>query len=134
MNSIIPDDITEIGDAAFYGCSLLTDISLPKSVTKIGKSAFYESGLTRIIISKQVNSIGACAFSKCDNLTNVIISNSVKYIGDHAFSNFGYAPQKRNIYCMASKKPDEWSQSWIDDDSRVHWKGEWITTKTNSLN
>ena len=124
MNSIIPDDIAEIGDAAFQGCSLLTYVSLPESITKIGAYAFCDSGLTSIIIPKQVNSIGDLAFALCFDLINVLVPNSVKYIGELAFWNFEHSPKKKNIYCMVSKKPDEWSQRWVDYDSEVHWKSE----------
>ncbi len=42
-NSVIPSDgsVTSIGDAAFYGCTGLTSITIPNSVTSIGDAAFY---------------------------------------------------------------------------------------------
>ena len=43
------EDITSIGNYAFYNCSGLTGITIPDSVTTIGSSAFaYCSGLTEI--------------------------------------------------------------------------------------
>ena len=49
--SIIPSDVTVIGDGAFSGCSGLTNIDIPDSVTKIESSAFYNcSGLKSISI------------------------------------------------------------------------------------
>ena len=45
----ILSSVTGIGDAAFWGCTNLTSVTIPNSVTSIGKSAFYEcSGLTSI--------------------------------------------------------------------------------------
>ena len=40
--SVIPDDgsVASIGDRAFYGCSNLTNITIPASVTSIGDEAF----------------------------------------------------------------------------------------------
>ncbi len=38
----IPDEVTSIGDFAFYHCTNLTSITIPDSVTSIGRSAFYE--------------------------------------------------------------------------------------------
>ncbi len=48
-NSIIPNSITSIGDAAFSDCSELTELILPDSVTSIGNGAFGGcSGLVKI--------------------------------------------------------------------------------------
>ena len=50
-NSIIPTDgsVTSIGDGAFYGCTGLTNVTIPDSVTSIGSNAFYGcTGLTSI--------------------------------------------------------------------------------------
>ena len=40
QNTIIPNNVTSIGDEAFYGCSNLTSIEIPNSVTSIGDNAF----------------------------------------------------------------------------------------------
>ena len=49
QNTIIPGNITGIGDYAFYGCTGLTSITIPDSVTSIGEYAFCGcDGLTTI--------------------------------------------------------------------------------------
>ena len=40
QNTIIPDNVTSIGDSAFAGCSSLTSIVIPDGVTSIGCNAF----------------------------------------------------------------------------------------------
>ncbi|MBQ9092833.1 MAG: leucine-rich repeat domain-containing protein [Prevotella sp.] len=40
-NTIIPSDITAIGDDAFSGCKGLKSIAIPNNVTRIGKRAFH---------------------------------------------------------------------------------------------
>lgn len=37
---IIPDNITSIGDVAFYGCNGIKSVTIPNSVTNIGRYAF----------------------------------------------------------------------------------------------
>ena len=78
--------VTSIGDAAFYGCSGLTNITIPNSVTSIGGAAFSGcSGLTSVTIPNSVKSIGSQAFYNCSGLTSVTIGNSVTSIGSWAF-------------------------------------------------
>src|SRR5699024_9933002 len=88
-NSRIPTDgsVTRIGSGAFWGCSSLAKITIPKSVTSIGDSAYSGcSGLTSITIPKSVTSIGDSAFSGCSGLTSVTIPESVTSIEKGAFS------------------------------------------------
>ena len=58
-NTIIPHDVSSIGDYAFYDCTSLTSITIPNSVTSIGYIAFHGcTGLTSITIPSSVTSIG----------------------------------------------------------------------------
>ena len=78
--------VISISDHAFYYCSSLTSITIPKSVTSIGEGAFALcSGLTSITIPNSVTSIGHRAFSGCSGLTSITIPNSVTNIGSYAF-------------------------------------------------
>ena len=84
--TIIPNDVTGIGDSAFEGCSGLTSITIPNSVTSIGGWAFsYCSGLTSITIPNSVTSIGNYAFYICSGLTSITIPSSVTSIGKSSF-------------------------------------------------
>ena len=85
---VIPEDMTSIGNKAFYKCFLLTSITIPNSVTNIGNLAFYKCILlTSITIPNSVTSIGDDAFHNCSSLTSITIPNSVTSIGDEAFCN-----------------------------------------------
>jgi hypothetical protein len=82
-NSVIPSDgsVTSIGHNAFYGCTGLTEITIPGSVTSIGPDAFYGcTGLTEITIPGSVTSIDHHAFYGCTGLTEITIPISVTEI------------------------------------------------------
>ena len=63
QNTIIPNSVTSIGEAAFFRCTGLKAITIPNSVT----------------------SIGYAAFESCDSLMSLVIGSSVTLIGDDAF-------------------------------------------------
>ena len=94
----LPNSVTSIGEAAFYGCTGLTSIVIPNGVTSIGDYAF--SGSTKLkefIVSENnpvYSSVEGVLFSKgCTKLiaypnakSNIyILPNSVTFIGDAAF-------------------------------------------------
>ena len=84
----IPDSVTTIGYAAFWACYSLTSVTIPDSVTSIGERAFQNcSSLTSVTIGDSVTEIGAQAFYDCYDLTSVTIPDSVTTIGESAFSN-----------------------------------------------
>ncbi len=77
--------VTSIGDSAFYGCSGLTDVTLPDSVTNLGSYAFQSCvSLTNAMIG--VLSIGEGAFADCASLATVMLGTNVASLGHSAFS------------------------------------------------
>ncbi len=79
--------VKTIGDSAFYGCSGLTNITIPNTVTKIEAYAFNGSGLTSIDIPASVTNIGDFAFADCDKLTSITGMEGVENIGDDVFED-----------------------------------------------
>ncbi len=85
-NTVIPNNVTAIGDRAFCGLETLTSVIIPNNVTTIGEGAFYYcTGLTSVTLSDGVASIGEIAFYHCNGLTAITIPNSVTEIGYNAF-------------------------------------------------
>lgn len=83
---IIKNDVTSIGDCAFYYCTNLASITIPDIVTSIGKYAFSDcTNLEDITIPDSVTSIGSSAFYHCRSLKNITIPNSVTTIKEKTF-------------------------------------------------
>ena len=85
--------VTAITDFAFFKCTLLTGITIPKTVKTIGQYVFAcgttpstISSLSRVIFAEdsELTSIGNYAFATT-RITEVAIPNTVTTIGDDAF-------------------------------------------------
>ena len=95
-NTIIPQDVTSIGGAAFSNCIDLTSINIPESVTSIGHSAFHScSGLTSITIPNSATSIGGNAFFGTPWLNNQ--PDGMVYAGLVAYCYKGMMPSGTKI-------------------------------------
>ncbi len=71
-NSNIPDDITIIGNSAFWGRWNMQKMTIPETVTTIEEDAFACcTSLKAITLPVSVSEIGNRAFIQCDNLTSV---------------------------------------------------------------
>jgi hypothetical protein len=82
----LPNSVTNIGYAAFFSSTSLTNVTIPNSVTSIGDSAFERcTSLTNATIPNSVTSIGGGGFAHCASLTGVTVPNSVASIGVYAF-------------------------------------------------
>ena len=89
-NTIIPQDVTSIGDYAFYGCSNLTSVIIPQGITSIGEYSFYN----------------------CHNLVSVTVGTSTPVtIKEYAFPN----RTKASLYVpMGSKATYSTAKYWKD--------------------
>lgn len=113
-NYELGDNITVIGNYAFYGCTNLTSITIPNSVTTIGIGAFGENltsvtllgdtfvkkdynstsslrtifgeQVTHYVLDGDIKKIGNYVFYDCTKLTSIQMPNSITNIGSHAFS------------------------------------------------
>ena len=96
-NTTIPNNVTSIGNSAFYGCTGLTSITIPSSVTRIGRSTFYE----------------------CTGLTSIMIPSSVTSIDSWAFDGW---TSNQTINCGVSSKPSGWKNNWnYGCNAKIKW-------------
>ncbi|MCI8489049.1 MAG: leucine-rich repeat protein [Lachnospiraceae bacterium] len=97
-NTVIPDSVTAIERAAFFGCSGLKSISIPDSVTKISNDAFSGcSGLEQMMVENGntvYDSRNGCnaiietgSNSLISGCKNTVIPDSITKIESNAFYN-----------------------------------------------
>lgn len=73
--------VTSIGDWAFYSTSV-TNILIPDNVTNIGDGAFFDcESLTRVTIGDSVTNIGDWTFAFCSSLTSVCFRGNAPNLG-----------------------------------------------------
>lgn len=100
-NTIIPNSITRIGDAAFSCCNNLTSITIPNSVTSIGRQAFYGcSSLTSFTIPFSVEKIGVDAFYNCSSLKSTYYTGTIDQWCNINFDSYNSNPNcsSENLY------------------------------------
>ena len=75
-NTVIPNTVEAIDDAAFSYCSGLTSVTIPEGVTSIGSEAFVYTGLTSVHIPKSVTSIAILnPFLGCSSLSSITVDS-----------------------------------------------------------
>ena len=87
----IPKSVSFIGDNAFNGCTSLKNVNMEENTkklfkTEIGSWAFSNcTSLKSILFPSNVTKLGGYVLSGCTSLENVSIPGSVTYLGDYAF-------------------------------------------------
>lgn len=79
--------LTAIGINAFYGCTALTEITVPEGVTLINTEAFYGcSSLTTINLPETISQINSKAFGECTALKEIVIPDRLPSLRQEVFS------------------------------------------------
>lgn len=79
--------LTSVGEAAFFGCDALSEITLGEGMTEIPYNAFGScTGLTEVVLPESLTVIGENAFDGCTALRSVMLSGS-PVVQDSAFLN-----------------------------------------------
>lgn len=80
----LPTSLTRIESNAFYGCSALQSVSLPK-VTSIGSNAFYNCSALQSLSLPKITSIGSNAFCNCKALETLTLNSGCSASNNTAF-------------------------------------------------
>jgi len=82
------EDVTEIGEYAFYGCENMKSITFSDNLQKIDNYAFGGcGGLKTLVLTNNITEIGNNAFKDCNNIESITLSNNLSKIGENAFIN-----------------------------------------------
>ncbi len=88
---VIPETIgeypvTAIGEGAFDGCTLITEIMIPDSVTVISSNTFNGCTALEKVVASGVETIAGNAFAGCSALDTVITFADSLTVADNAFN------------------------------------------------
>ncbi len=104
---------TQIGNYAFFSCSLLTNVTIPATVGTIGVGAFRDcTNLTNVVMAGDVTEISTDAFLGCTSLESITIPASVTRIGSFAFSSCNSLKKVNYLGTI-----DQWAQIAFSDES-----------------
>lgn len=108
-NTLIPNNVTSIGQHAFSNCSAITNIIIPNSVSSIEHYAFSNcTNLTSIEIPSSVSNIREGVFYWCTNLSDIVVAdgNSVYDSRDHCKAVIETATNTLIIGCKSTTIPN----------------------------
>ena len=91
-NGVQTDNMGALGYGAFFGCSKLTDLTIPANVTVINEVVFQDCNLQNVIFddATKITEIQKNAFTNNQNLTGLFAGkhfDNLKTIGEGAFLN-----------------------------------------------
>lgn len=86
----LPEGLTAISDACFYGCDKLKNVELPETMETIGSIAFhYCTALEEIMLPDSVRRISNDAFSQCTSLNDISLPEALQELDKTALQNCG---------------------------------------------
>ncbi|MBR1395751.1 MAG: leucine-rich repeat domain-containing protein [Prevotella sp.] len=87
QQTVIPVEITEIGDGAFSGRLNIKNLEIPGNVIAIGEQAFYGcEDLETVVLPQGIQKLGYECFVYCQKLQSINLPESLTTFGDRALS------------------------------------------------
>ena len=84
----IPNSVTNIEEAVFQNCSMITEVVLPNTIKNVMPSTFEGcTSLEKIVLPDTVTTIREYAFKNCTSLKDITWSKSINEIWRYAFVN-----------------------------------------------
>ena len=85
VSVVIPEGVTDIGEAAFYGCANLKHVVFPESLKIIREESFGDTGLEEAMLPSGLEVIEEDAFYSCGSLRRIEVPGMDTVIGKDAF-------------------------------------------------
>ena len=78
---VMPDSVTSIVIAVFYGCKGLKNVTFGKNLTSVGQTAFRDCTAIETVdlINTSLTTLNTWAFRGCTSLTTVALPNTLTY-------------------------------------------------------
>ena len=73
----LPDNVTSVGEQAFYGCSSLSDLSLSASLSSVGKEAFSGCNQLSSLTFRERCQLDSKAFYNCTGLQHIYCHSEI---------------------------------------------------------
>ena len=136
-NTIIPNTVVTIGQAAFASHAEITQIEIPNSVTSINNSAFSGcTGLTEITFPESLTSIGSWAFCNCTGLTKItsLAQRPPTIFEGDTSGTFKGVSKQTPVYVPKGFKPVYWVADGWKEFANIYELGEVPVTNKCDVN
>lgn len=106
-NVVLPNSLTGLGADAFSGCSRLKQIHLPPQLKTIASGTFeFCSTLSQVTLPPDLETLEVNAFAHCTALEQIVIPAGVINLGPDIFFN---CPNLRHVFFLGNRvETDEW--------------------------
>ena len=104
---VLPENLSEIGEYAFYKCASLEDVTVNQGLETIGESAFsWCTSLKTFDIPDSMTKIEESVFLGCSTLNEVRIPDSITTIHSYAFLGSEYV----SIFCREGSYAEQFAK------------------------
>ena len=118
LQSLTINNVTEISSGILKGHTSLTDLILGDEVTTIGENAFYGCKLNWVIIGKNVSTVGSGAFANNTALNTIYYRGSVEEWTNNSLSD-AFSPEATVYFYSETEPTDMQNNYWHYADDGV---------------
>ena len=118
----LPEGLTAISDACFYGCDKLKHVELPETLETIGSIAFhYCTALEELTLPDSVRRIRSDAFSKCSSLRYISLPEGLQELDKTALQDCDQLEQVefRGSQAQWQALTEAWDEESVEDKVRL---------------